>query len=88
MVGHMHICETCVMTDDPLADALRAFRRAEAALDKRRAELADAIGDAVYGRGVRQADVARQTGYTREHIRRICKDYVDRQISRETPAPF
>lgn len=82
MVGHMYICETWVMTDDPLADALRAFKRAEANLDRRRAELADAIGDAVVNRGIRQADVARQTGYTREHIRRICNDYTERRADR------
>lgn len=79
----MHICDTCPVSDDPLADALRAFRRAEAQLDRRRAELFDAIGEAVYERKVRQADVARQTGYTREHIRRICKDYVERKIGRK-----
>ncbi|MEO3922680.1 hypothetical protein ABGB07_02175 [Micromonosporaceae bacterium B7E4] len=70
------------MTDDPVATAVRAYRRAEAALDKRRGELADAIGHAVLVDNRKQADVARLTGYTREHIRRICRDYADREIGR------
>jgi CRP-like cAMP-binding protein len=79
LVGHIRICHTEDMSDTALADSLRAYRRAEDLLSRRRAELFDAIGEAVLERGVRQADVARQTGYTREHIRRICNAYVERK---------
>lgn len=55
------------MTD--LEKAAGAFRRAEATLEKRRAELAEAIKAA---QGVEsQATVVRITGYTRETIRRL-----------------
>ena len=73
------------MSDDPVASATRAYRRAEAALDARRADLADAIGRAILIDNRRQADVARVTGYTREHIRRICRDWADRQAGRGEP---
>jgi CRP-like cAMP-binding protein len=79
LVGHIRICNTEDMSDSELGDALRAYRRAEALLSRRRAELFEAIGEAVIERGIRQADVARQTGYTREHIRRICNDYLARK---------
>jgi hypothetical protein len=75
------------MSDDPVADAVRTYRRAEAALDRKRGELADAIGQAVLVEGRKQADVARLTGYTREHIRRICRDYADRHVGR-LASPF
>lgn len=87
MIGHIHICDTLFVTDEHLEKALRAYRRAEAALDQRRQELADAIGEAVTERGVRQVDVVKATGYTREHIRRICRDYVDRKIG-QSATPF
>lgn len=65
------------MTDPQLSTALGAFKRAERALDARRADLFKAIGEAVVERGIRQQDIVKQTGYTREHVRRICKAYVD-----------
>ncbi len=77
LVGHLRVCETDQMSDEELAVHLRAYKRAESALDARRQELFEAIGHAVVDRGVRQADVARQTGWTREHIRRICNAYVE-----------
>lgn len=80
MIDAVYICDTLLVTDDQVDKALRSYRRAEATLDRRRQDLADAIGSAVVDRGLRQVDVARQTGYTREHIRRICRDYVDRKI--------
>lgn len=67
------------MTDEQLAAALRAYKRAENTLVTRRNELFEAIGEAVVERGVRQTDVVAQTGYTREHVRRICKAYVDKR---------
>lgn len=79
LVGHIRICETEPMTDEQLAESMRAYRRAERLLETRREELFESIGRAVTERGVRQADVARQTGWTREHIRRICNAYIDKR---------
>lgn len=59
--------------EDALTEATRAYRRAEAALEKRRAELAAAIAAAARA-GTRQVDIVATTGYTREHIRRIVRD--------------
>lgn len=67
------------MTDDRVGEALRAYRRARLAAERRRSELASAIGEAVVDRGIKQADVARQTGYTREHVRRMCNEYIERK---------
>ncbi len=75
------------MTDDRVADALRAYQRARLTAERRRSELANAIGEAVVDRGVRQADIARQTGYTREHVRRLCNDYVERKAKAESVQP-
>jgi DNA invertase Pin-like site-specific DNA recombinase len=55
-----------------LGDATRAYRRAKEALDKARPELAAAIVEAARS-GMRQADIVRETGYTREQVRRICR---------------
>lgn len=82
MIGHINICDNLLVTDAELDRALRAYRRAEAVLEQRRQELADAIGAAIHERGMRQVDVVKQTGYTREHIRRICRDYADRKFGR------
>ncbi len=62
------------MTEDPVAKATRAYRRAVEAADARRAELADAVVHAVLVDKRRQSEVARVSGYTREHVRRICLD--------------
>lgn len=59
--------------EDALTEATRAYRRAEAAVEKRRAELAEAIAAAAQA-GTRQVDIVRITGYTRESIRRIVRD--------------
>jgi hypothetical protein len=56
-----------------LADVARAFRRAERVVEQRREELAAAIVQADKD-GMRQVDIVRATGYTREHIRRIIRD--------------
>ena len=69
------------MSEDPVTVAVRAFRRAEVTLDRKRRDLADAIGYAALVEGRRQTDLVSATGYTREHIRRICRDYADRQGS-------
>lgn len=58
-----------VMTSD-LERATRAYHRALAAVDKRRDELAEAIATSAEA-GIRQVEIVRITGYTREHVRRI-----------------
>jgi hypothetical protein len=55
-----------------LERAAKAFRRAEQALEQRRAELADAIRAADEA-GTKQVDIVRITGYTRETVRRLVK---------------
>jgi hypothetical protein len=59
--------------ESALTEAARAYRRAERAVEQRREELAAAIVQAAAD-GVRQVDIVRATGYTREHIRRIVRD--------------
>lgn len=53
-----------------LERAAKAFRRAEVALEQRRAELAEAIR-AADAAGTKQVDIVRITGYTRETVRRL-----------------
>jgi hypothetical protein len=77
LVGHLRVCETEAVTDPQLATAHAAYRRAEKALDAKRDELFKAIGEAVTTGRVRQSDVVKQMGYTREHVRRICRAYED-----------
>ncbi len=77
LVGHLRVCDTEPVTDPQLAAAHAAYKRAEKTLDAKRDELFKAIGEAVTSGRVRQADVVKQMGYTREHVRRICKAYVE-----------
>lgn len=55
-----------------LESASLAYRKAKAALDVARPRLAAAIADAARA-GVKQAEIVRVTGYTREQVRRICR---------------
>ncbi len=57
-----------------LSRAAQARQRAEATVVGTRAALASAIVDAHYS-GIKQADIARITGYTRESVRRIVKAF-------------
>jgi hypothetical protein len=57
---------------EPVAKALAAHKRAETRAEQTRALLYMAIAEASDA-GVRQADLVRVTGYTREHIRQIVK---------------
>jgi hypothetical protein len=74
------------MEDDipELIAKTKAFRRAEAVLEERRHALATEIGTAFLG-GVRQSEIVRITGYTREHIRRIVRERMG-QLEREAEA--
>lgn len=73
--------------DPKVERSLRAYRRAEQLLDRRRSELADAIAEAVMSGRVKQVDMVKQTGYTRETIRRICHDHSARIASRAANPP-
>jgi CRP-like cAMP-binding protein len=53
-----------------LERAARAYRRAQDAAERRRLELAEVIAKAG-STGMKQVDIVRITGYTREHVRRI-----------------
>lgn len=55
-----------------LEKAAQAYRAAKAELDTARPELAAAIVEAARA-GLRQAEIVRTTGYTREQVRRICR---------------
>jgi CRP-like cAMP-binding protein len=59
-----------------LARAAQAHRRAEAAVISTRLALASAIAEADSA-GVKQLDIVRITGYTRETVRRIVKSFED-----------
>ncbi|MFI5934756.1 hypothetical protein [Actinoplanes sp. NPDC051494] len=72
------------MTDPELAAAFAAHKRAEKSLETKRVELFKTIGEAVLSGRVRQGEVVKQLGFTREHVRRICESYVKWQ-SGENP---
>jgi len=55
-----------------LEDAAATYRTAKQALDAARPALAVAIAEAARA-GVRQNEIVRVTGYTREQVRRICR---------------
>lgn len=57
-----------------LSRAAQARQHAEAAVVGARAALASAVVDAHYS-GIKQADIAHITGYTRETVRRIVKAF-------------
>lgn len=69
MYGHPSICQDDGVTT-PLHRATAAYRRAQAAVEARREELAEAIREADRD-GTKQVEIVKVTGYTREHIRRI-----------------
>ena len=60
------------MPSGDLISAVRGVKRAQERLDKARETLHAAIVVAIRDEGWKQRDVAEVTGYSREHIRRIC----------------
>lgn len=72
-----------LMTTTSLEEAAKAYRRAEAALVRRREELAAAIAEADEA-GTRQVDIVKATGYTRESVRRIVDDARKRRASADS----
>ena len=80
------ICNTWDVTD-PVAAARAALDRAEAAVIKRRDDLATAIADAVR-EGEKLSKVAAKARYTREHVRRIARAHgIEDTTGREPPPP-
>lgn len=67
------MCDILDVMETSLTEAARAFRRAERTAEQRREELAAAIVQADKD-GMRQVDIVKVTGYTREHVRRIIRD--------------
>ena len=57
---------------DELERVAREYRSAKDALDDVRPRLAAAIAAAAL-KGVKQTDIVRVTGYTRERVRQICR---------------
>lgn len=55
-----------------LQDAVEQHRRAQEAADDARQRLAAAIAEAARG-GMRQVEIVKVTGYTRERVRQICR---------------
>jgi hypothetical protein len=72
------------MAEDPLVKATRQYKRAQAAMNARRAGLIYEVGVAIE-RGRKQAEIVEITGFTREHIRRMWHDYQDLN---SRPDPF
>ncbi len=66
-----------------LSRAAQARQRAEATVVGTRAALASAIVDAHYS-GIKQADIVRITGYTRESVRRIVKAFEQESAKPQT----
>jgi CRP-like cAMP-binding protein len=56
-----------------LRRAVRAKTLAERRAEDARAALAHAMADAIR-EGMRQGEVVKMTGYTREHVRRLVRD--------------
>lgn len=75
MYGQESICHDDGVTT-PLHKATAAYERAKAVVETRRKELAEAIRDADRD-GMKQVDIVKITGYTREHVRRIVGKHTD-----------
>jgi hypothetical protein len=78
------ICDTWAM-DDPVSRARAALDRAEAAVIRRREELAKAVADAVRD-GEKLSRVGVRARYTPEHVRRIARAHgIEDTSGREPP---
>lgn len=71
---HSQPCDDIGMPSGNLISAVRGVKRAQERLDRAREDLHAAIVVAIRDEGWKQRDVAEVTGYSREHIRRICKE--------------
>jgi hypothetical protein len=72
MIG-MQLWHTEAMPNPELKRLASAYHRAQGKADALRAELFDAIRAESSKEGVKQVDIVNDTGFTREHIRRIVK---------------
>lgn len=72
-VCDMVLRHTGPMTAEELAAAAKRFRRTEDLLERRRGELIAAIRAtfAEPGNTLSKSEIARMTGYTREHVTRL-----------------
>lgn len=71
----------------PLRDAIRAHERAKKALKTAKEQLAKRAAEEVRD-GAKLSDVAKATGYTPEHVRRIARAHgVEGDPSRIPPPP-
>lgn len=61
---------------EDLRRVARTFHRANDNAKRRRAELHDAVIDAVLLLGMTKSEAARISGYTREYVAKICDDRV------------
>ncbi len=64
------MCDTARVTE--LEKAAEAYTAAKTAMDAARDVLADEIVKAARS-GMRQSEIVKTTGYTRETVRRICR---------------
>lgn len=78
MIG-MPVWHTEAMSNPELKRLATAYHRAQKKADDLRAELFDAIRAEAAKDGVKQVDIVDDTGFTREHIRRIVKAGADRE---------
>jgi len=69
----MPVWHTEVMSNPELKNLAARYHRAQAKADGLRAELFDAIRAESAKDDVKQVDIVNDTGFTREHIRRIVK---------------
>lgn len=69
----LEACDDRGMPSGDLISAVRGVKRAQARLEKAREELHEAIVKAIRDEGWKQRDVVEVTGYSREHVRRICE---------------
>lgn len=69
--------------EESLTRAAKAYRRTEKAHEEARRELKQAAVRAMAA-GVKQSDVVKVTGWTREYLRRLKKDKKDKKVSKDT----
>lgn len=81
----MGIWHTVGVTD-AVTRARAALDRAEAAVERRRDELAEAIAEEVRA-GAKLSHVAAKAKYTREHVRRIVRAHGIEDTSGREPPP-
>lgn len=86
----MTVCETgavpAIEPSEEFLAAARAFVRAQETLERRRKELGPLMASEVE-RGVKLSRVAKETGYTRETVRRVAREHGVEGDPTRTPPP-